>query len=295
MNVRDGESLTSSSCAAGSARWTHYFLAALLALVIGSSCASATHLPEDAESGALQAHPGGYKEIVAHRGANLIAPENTLAAAQACIDRNVDYLEVDVRTSKDGVFYVLHDRTLDRTTNGTGAIGDSLSSYIDTLDAGSWFGAGFEGEPVPRLEPFLKELRGKIKIYFDVKNADLNKLVDLVYATGFERNSFFWFSDDSKATELRRIDKSLNLKITAQSVEALERALAYDPQIIECRLEALTPEFVALCRKQGLKIMVNSLKTNPEQDYPKIIRSPADMVNLDDVDLMVDLMERSRR
>ncbi|MCP5119982.1 MAG: hypothetical protein GY953_54990, partial [bacterium] len=90
--------------------------------------------------------------------------------------------------------------------------------------------------------------------------------------------------------ELRRIDKNLKLKMTAQNVEELQRAMAYDPQIIECRLDALTPEFVSFCRSHGLKIMVNTLKTNSKEDYHRTISSPADMVNLNDVDLMLDLM-----
>ena len=105
--------------------------------------------------------------VVAHRGANHLAPENTMTAAMKCVELGVDYVEIDVRTSQDGVFYILHDKTLDPTTNGTGAIAERDSSYIDDLDAGSWFGTEFEGERVPRLAPFLKALKGKIKIYFE--------------------------------------------------------------------------------------------------------------------------------
>ena len=103
-------------------------------------------------------------EIVAHRGANHLAPENTIAAAQKCVELGVDYVEIDVRTSKDGVMYLLHDKTLDRTMDGTGEIKERESSYIDSLDAGSWFSSNFSGEKVPRLEPFLRVFKGKIKV-----------------------------------------------------------------------------------------------------------------------------------
>lgn len=263
-------------------RWTSGVLA--IAALVSASCESHHRERSDARSGI---------ELVAHRGANLVAPENTLAAARECVAQKVDYLEVDVRTSKDGVMYVLHDRTLDRTTNGTGAIADRLSSYIDTLDAGSWFSDEFTGERVPRLEPFLEALHGEIKIYFDVKSADLKQLVDLVYHNGFERDSFFWFSDDQRAKHLRDIDRTLNLKITAHDVERLEEAAAYDPQIIECRLEDLTPDFEAFCRRRGWKIMVNTLRANTEAHYRDVLRSPADLVNLNDVDLMVGLLQQT--
>lgn len=230
-------------------------------------------------------------EIVAHRGANHLAPENTMAAAHKCVDLNVDYVEIDVRMSKDGIFYILHDHTLDRTTNGTGEIKDRMSSYIDTLDAGSWFSAEFKGEKVPRLEPYLNELKGKIKIYFDVKDADLSRLVDLVYKTGFEKDCFFWFSKDSKATELRDLDKNLGLKMNAKDVNGLEKVMTFQPQIIEFRLEHLTPAFIEFCKKNNLKLMAHALKKGAEEEYQKIIDSPADMVNLDKADLMISLIK----
>lgn len=88
-------------------------------------------------------------EIVCHKGANEYAPENTYAAAQRCIDWGVDYVEIDVRTSKDGVFYLLHDETLERTTNGHGPIAQRTAAEIEQLDAGSWFDPRFADQRVP--------------------------------------------------------------------------------------------------------------------------------------------------
>ena len=79
--------------------------------------------------------------IVCHRGACLVAPENTLVALEKAIDLGADVVEFDVRPSQDGVLYVMHDETVDRTTNGTGRFADMHSSEIDRLDAGGWFGA----------------------------------------------------------------------------------------------------------------------------------------------------------
>ena len=123
-------------------------------------------------------------EVVCHRGANAVAPENTWAAARQCVEWGADYIEVDVRTSRDGVFYVLHDAAVDRTTNGTGRLRDLTSDEIDRLDAGAWFHPRFSGERIPRLEPFLERVRGKAKVFFDVKDADLSQLLTLVHTVG---------------------------------------------------------------------------------------------------------------
>lgn len=83
--------------------------------------------------------------IIAHRGASSVAPENTMAAFQKAIDIGADYFELDVRASKDDTLMVIHDITLDRTTNGTGSFHDFTYKQLRTYDAGSWFGEEFAG------------------------------------------------------------------------------------------------------------------------------------------------------
>ena len=70
--------------------------------------------------GACKSEPIRLPELSGHRGADCIAPENTLASADSCIKYKIDFMECDICISKDSVFYLLHDSTLDRTTNGTG-------------------------------------------------------------------------------------------------------------------------------------------------------------------------------
>ena len=73
-------------------------------------------------------------EIVVHRGANALAPENTWLSAEAALQYGAKWIEVDVRKSKDGVLFNLHDETLDRTTNGKGLLADMMSEDVRTLD-----------------------------------------------------------------------------------------------------------------------------------------------------------------
>ena len=230
-------------------------------------------------------------EIVAHRGANHLAPENTFAAAEICVDLGIDYVEIDVRTSRDGVLYVIHDSKLERTTDGTGLVAERDSSYTDSLDAGSWFSPRYTGEKVPRLDAFLERFRGRIKVYFDVKDADLNKLVALVHKFEYTDNCFFWFSKDERAREFRSIDNRIPLKMNAVDLDGLRRALDYNPQIIEYRLPNLTPDFVDFAQTHELKLMAHALGVGSESMYSQIIESAADMVNLDKADLMIELLK----
>lgn len=92
---------------------------------------------------------------IAHRGASALAPENTLAAFRAAIRAKADLVEMDLRISRDGEAVVFHDRTLERTTDGTGPVGEKTLAELKGLDAGAWFSEEFRGERIPTLREAL--------------------------------------------------------------------------------------------------------------------------------------------
>lgn len=96
--------------------------------------------------------PWPYPRWVAHRGAGRLAPENTLAAFRLGASHGYRMFECDVKLSADGVPFLLHDATLDRTTNGLGTAGEQPWSKLGQLDAGGWHSSAFAGEPLPILE-----------------------------------------------------------------------------------------------------------------------------------------------
>ncbi|MCO1594474.1 glycerophosphodiester phosphodiesterase [Micromonospora sp. RHAY321] len=97
--------------------------------------------------------------VIAHRGASAAAPENTLVAQEIARRGGADWIENDVQPSKDGIPFILHDSTVDRTTDGTGSIRNLTAAQIKALDAGSWFGPHYVGERVPTLAEQLADLR----------------------------------------------------------------------------------------------------------------------------------------
>lgn len=220
-------------------------------------------------------------EVVCHRGANEYTPENTMAAAEKCIEWGVAYVEIDVRTSKDRVMYILHDPWVNRTTNGKGFLFQLTSDQIDALDAGSWFNKKFAGEKVPRLEPYLRAIKGRIKVYFDVKQADLEELIALVYNVGFESDCFFWFDQAERALQFRELDNQLQLKVNVSNVnDVREAAERYRANIVETSLKNMTDELVEACRQRDLKIMILQTKNDPDA-FRQIVERKADLVNLD--------------
>lgn len=233
-------------------------------------------------------------DIVCHKGANAVAPENTYASAQQCIDWGMDYVEIDVRTSKDGVLYLLHDPTLERTTNGQGYLHEQPAAYLDTLDAGSWFHADFADQRLPRLEPFLRWIQGKAKIFFDVKAAAPQQLIDLVYATGFERDCFFWSGSNVWAKELRRLDPSLALKINIKNIADVERVYAeFQADIVEVGLANVTQPLLDACRERGIKVMIYHQQAEPAA-FQQIVNWGVELVNLNHGDLFAQVLRKQQ-
>ncbi|MCZ2722601.1 glycerophosphoryl diester phosphodiesterase [Marinomonas sp. 15G1-11] len=116
-------------------------------------------------------------KVVGHRGAALLAPENTLAAIKAGADAGVKWVEIDVYLVADDGLVIFHDETLDRCTTGEGTTSQATLSYIQSLDAGSWFGDEFIGEKVPTLVEALTYIQSlglglNLEIKFDQDNVD---------------------------------------------------------------------------------------------------------------------------
>ncbi|HPO11804.1 MAG TPA: glycerophosphodiester phosphodiesterase family protein [Candidatus Hydrogenedentes bacterium] len=230
-------------------------------------------------------------QIIAHRGANCVAPENTYAAAQRCIEWGVDYLEVDVQPSKDGVLYNLHDLWLNRTTNGRGLLLSKYSADIDQLDAGSWFDPKFSGERIPRYDQFLPWLKGKIKVNFDIRAVDLPKLIELVRANHMEQDCFFYFVSSPMALRFHELAPDLAIKMNVSSPpEAEQAATNYHARLVEIPFALLTNELLETCRRHQLEVIVCAAE-NTREEYLKILDSPVDMVMLDRPDLFLELQK----
>lgn len=126
----------------------------------------------------------GSTKIIAHRGASSVAPENTMAAFSKAIAFGSDFFELDVMVSRDDSLMILHDDTIDRTTNGTGTVRSMYYLNLRDFDAGSWFGAEFAGEKIPTLAEALDlawRAPYKVELVIEIK-ADTPTIVEKVLA-----------------------------------------------------------------------------------------------------------------
>lgn len=114
---------------------------------------------------------GNQPFIEAHRGAVNLAPENTMASFEKVLsDTKASFIEIDVQLSKDNEVVVIHDPTLERTTDGQGSVGDFTLEELKSFDAGSWFSNEFKGEKIPTLRETIQWAKDKIWLSIEVKN-----------------------------------------------------------------------------------------------------------------------------
>lgn len=131
--------------------------------------------------------------VIAHRGANRRAPENTLEAFRLALELGAQAIELDVMLSRDRVPVVIHDTRLERTTDGTGQVQDRAWAELRDLDAGSKFSAAYRGTRIPQLQNVLEEIGRRAWINIELKNYATRGdcleqvVVDMVVRMGLQR------------------------------------------------------------------------------------------------------------
>jgi glycerophosphoryl diester phosphodiesterase len=158
--------------------------------------------------------PGGRTWVIAHRGFSGRAPENTVVAIREAIAIGADMAEIDVTLTADERVVVIHDETLDRTTNGSGKVADYSFDDIRNLDAGSWFAAQFAGEKVPTLEEILDTVKGRILLNVEIKSEAVDRGIS-----------------DKVAAAIRDRGMTDQVIVSSFSPTALERMHAVAPEI----------------------------------------------------------------
>lgn len=209
--------------------------------------------------------------VIAHRGLSAAYPENTLSAFQAAVNLKVDWIELDVVMTGDGVVIVSHDETADRCTNGSGPFRAQLWNDIKQLDAGSWFGAAFAGERIPTLDEVLDLVRlTTTRLCIEIKGETPEEFLETAAATvsllqtrQFLQNASIASFNGACLSAVRQLEPMLttNFDPTPQdgslsAWELCQQCLAVGANFLSHKYETLTPELIDEARSHGLPIWV---------------------------------------
>ena len=152
--------------------------------------------------------------VLAHRGANKVAPQNTLPAFQKALDFNADGLETDVHLSFEGHIVICHNYTIDETSNGTGRVDEMTLSQLKSYDFGSYFSDEFKGVTLPTLPELLDLTKSMKLINIEIKppqkDCDLvKKVVEAIHEYGIVENSIVSCFDPECIRLVKEIDKNV--------------------------------------------------------------------------------------
>ena len=220
-------------------------------------------------------------QTVCHRGANKVAPENTLPALECALAAGFDYVECDLHHTADDAIVIHHDATLERTTNGAGPISDHTLAEVRALDAGGGFSPHFTGTPIPTLAEVLALLhRYDGRAYLELKSAPPAPVWQAVCAAGLQDRVFFWSFDHAKLQALRALAPQANIMARRQDYPTLADTLAdLAPQIVEFTLPEGTGDFAAV-RAAGASVMLAAM-AGDAGTLAQIVAASPDLANVD--------------
>lgn len=194
---------------------------------------------------------------IGHRGAAGHAPENTLAAIRKGIALGVDFVEIDVRRTADGVLVVLHDATVNRTTNGKGRIDRLCLWDIEKLNAGN-------GEHIPTLDEVLRVAAGKTGLMLELKvNGVAQQTVETVHEAGFKDPVLYASFLHDELKHVRAVDPEASLMVLFGGLSRItvSRAMKYGPSSVGLRHDKATRSLVEAFHRAGLFVFVYTVNT----------------------------------
>jgi glycerophosphoryl diester phosphodiesterase len=241
--------------------------------------------------------------IFAHRGASAHAPENTLAAFELALAQNADAIELDAKLSADGRVVVIHDSTVDRTTDGHGRVNDLSFTELRSLDAGSFFSEKYRGEKIPSLDEVFEAVGRRTFINVELTNyySPRDQLVETVcmLVKKFELQkrvifSSFFASNLSKARAyLPKVPRGL-LAFNGW-LGAWARSFGFDfgnYQALHPHLKDVTPQQVQ--RVHRLKRRIHVWTVNASEDMRRLFQWGVDGIFTDDPQLAVQVRSESK-
>ena len=236
---------------------------------------------------------------IAHRGASSYAPENTFAAFDLAVEMGIGEIELDVQFTSDSHIIVIHDETLDRTTDSTGPVSERALEEIQSLDAGSWFDEQFAGEKVPTLDEVFDRYKDKLRFHVEIKSKESkglpSRVYDLIRSYGLAEQTTitsFW-------KQWLIESRSYAPEIPTGWLVPLGYETEWDDTVIE---EALQEGFTQICPRASLisSDLVHTLHDSGfnvrcwgvfnEELMVKVVESGADAMTLNFPDKLVEYL-----
>ncbi len=243
--------------------------------------------------------PSSSVMVAAHRGAHAIHPENSIGAIQESIRLGVDIAEIDVKVSKDGIPFLMHDRTMDRTTNGKG---DPELLTWEELQRFSIVDKGKQTHlKIPSLEEALNAASGRILVDLDLKTERISDIVRIVKKTNTSDIVLFFDSDYATLSAVKNANKDFFIMPRVYSINEIDSVVTlFNPVIVHVDFDCYSRESAALIKGSPARIWINALG-EPDKDFrkgkiesslDKLLRYGADIIQTDEPELLLKILTK---
>jgi len=232
--------------------------------------------------------------VIAHRGASSYAPENTLAAFDLALQMEVRHIELDVDFTSDSHIVVIHDDTVDRTTNGSGPVTSHTLAALRGFDAGSWFGAQFAGERIPTFDEVLARYKGRVHIHTEIKGRSpslAQRTADLIRKHGMEGQVTITSFQSARLEEMRAYAPELPMGWLVREVSDSTIAQAHAMGVTQLcpRANAVTPELVRRLHAEGFVARAWGVAT--EELMQQVVQAGADGMTVNFPDKLIEYLK----
>jgi glycerophosphoryl diester phosphodiesterase len=239
--------------------------------------------------------------VIAHRGFSGTAPENTRIAFKKALDLGVDMIELDVHLSKEGEVVVIHDDTLNRTTNGKGKVAEYTLKELKQLDAGSSSSPPYSGETIPALKEVLQLVESRVPLIIELKKGEMGllTLIDLadrafreVEKSGMLNQVLFASFEHSAIERIRERNPHVPVAfISGKDWNFPSEMTGGNPiPILSCRARVLNPSNISRAHKQGIKVFAWTLNT--EEEMERFVKMGVDGIITDYPDRLIKILQR---
>jgi glycerophosphoryl diester phosphodiesterase len=247
-----------------------------------------------AEPACLNRKPHNGIFVIAHRGVHHGIPENSLPAYQKAIDLGCDFVEIDVRTTKDGKFVSIHDSKIDDYVPGKkGKVNELTFDELRSLDIGLRKGPGWKGTRIPSFEEILELCHGKIGIYLDLKDAPVNKLVEIIEQYGMERD-IIWYIPATNEKDLNELKRDCPECLPMPDPGPKNNIKAVKDKFNVCILatdmKQLGTDFVNLAHQNDM-VVISDDKEGSKEEWQKMLKWNTDGIQTDKPDKLISYLK----
>lgn len=232
--------------------------------------------------------------VVAHRGAHIGIPENSLAAYKKAIDLGCDYVEIDVRTTKDGKFVSIHNSKVDDYAAGSkGKVSELNLDELRSIDIGIKTGPGWKDTKIPTFEEILELCHNRTGIYLDLKAADVYRLVEIIKRYKMEKDIIWYIpaSDVKDINDLKNCCQECILMPDPGAEENIKTVVSnFHPCILATDMHQLGERFVNTAHHCNA-IVISDEKNGTEAEWMQMLEWKTDGIQTDNPEGLISFLK----